>query len=178
MNNRRGYTLIELMVAVGLFAIIMLLASGAYFVMISINQQVQGIASGMNNLSFALETMTRNIRTGTAYSCGGTAGMGIDCQNSPTFSFTDVTGFNVTYSTSQQLGSNGMVWDIVKNGMSLTDPSVNITSLQFFVVGSGKPPDDYQQARVTILITGTVSYKGKSQSFSIETGATMRGSDI
>ena len=62
-----GYTLVELIVAVGLFALVMLLAAGAYLMMIGVNRQAQGIATGIDNLSFALETMTRSIRTGTNY---------------------------------------------------------------------------------------------------------------
>ena len=62
MKRARGYTLIELMVAVGLFAIVMMLASGAYLVMIGVSRQTQGIATGVDNLAFALETMTRITR--------------------------------------------------------------------------------------------------------------------
>ena len=42
-NSSRGYTLIELMIAVGLFALIMMLAAGAYLMMIGISRQAQGI---------------------------------------------------------------------------------------------------------------------------------------
>ena len=72
----RGYTLIELIVAVGLFSFVMTLVSGAYFLMIGINRQAQSIATGINNLSFALETMSRTIRTGYDYDCGGASSCG------------------------------------------------------------------------------------------------------
>lgn len=171
MNNNRGYTLIELVVAVGLFALIMTLASGAYFMMINLNRQVQGVTTGINNLSFALETMTRDIRTGTAYSGGGNS-----------FSFTPADGgATITYTRGTQQGVNGQVGDITitKNSITtaLTDPSVDITSLTFYV--SGTTPGDSDQPHVTIVVSGSVTYgPEKTELFSVETGATMRGSDI
>ena len=48
MKKSRGYTLIELIVAVGLFAVIMTLVSGAYIVMISVTERAQGMASGID----------------------------------------------------------------------------------------------------------------------------------
>lgn len=170
MKNKRGYTLIELIIAIGLFALIMMLASGAYLVMIGINRQTQSIATGIDNLSFALETMTRTIRTGTQYACGGS--WPSDCANGGTnFSVRNSSDLTTSYALS-----NGI---ITQNGSALTDPSVNVSSLMFYASGTAKPPSDYQQARVTIIVSGTVSSgPGETEAFTVETGATMRGSDI
>jgi prepilin-type N-terminal cleavage/methylation domain-containing protein len=174
MKNKRtgGYTLIELIVAVGLFAIVMLLASGAYLMMISLNRHAQGIATGINNLSFAVETMTRSIRTGSLYSCGGLG----DCPGgASSFSFMDTNGLTVSYS----LADSAIQETIDGSARTLTDPSVTVSSLTFYVVGTGKPPGDYQQPRVTATMSGTVSYgAGKTEPFTVETSATMRGSDL
>lgn len=168
MKNNRGYTLVELIIAVGLFAFIMMLSSGAYLVMIGINRQVQGIATGIDNLAFALETMTRTIRTGTSYSCSG----GGDCDNGGSnFSVVDSSGDTVSYALSGGV--------ITQNGVALTDPSVTVSSLMFYASGTGKPTSDYLQPRVTTIVSGTVSSgPGKTEPFTVETGATMRGSDI
>ncbi|MDP1707302.1 MAG: prepilin-type N-terminal cleavage/methylation domain-containing protein, partial [bacterium] len=165
MKNKRGYTLVELIISVGLFALIMMLASGAYFVMININRQAQGIATGINNLSFALETMTRTIRTGTNYSCNS----GGDCQyGGINFSVISSRGIATNYSLSSGT--------IIQNGVALTDPSINISSLIFYVSGTSRN-DDYQP-RVTIVVSGTISPGPSStESCTIETGATMRGID-
>lgn len=162
----RGYTLIELIVAVGLFALIMTLASGAYLLMVGINRQAQSVATGIDNLSFALETMTRGIRTGTDYCSGG-------CLTNR-FSFRDTDGANIAYTR----GVSGGKGYITRNGVALTDPSVDIASLSFYV--SGAAASDRLQPRVTIVVKGTVSPgPGKPpQSFTVETGATMRGSDL
>ena len=168
MNPRRGYTLIELIIAVGLFALIMLLASGAYLLMIGLNRQAQATATGINNLSFALEAMTRDIRTGTGYDCGGQS----SCKVS-SFSFNNESGTAVRYD----LSGAALRKTIAAAPSFLTDPSVTISSLTFYVNGATK--SDNQQPRVTIIVSGTVSSgPGKTQPFTVETGATMRGTDL
>lgn len=168
--KRAGFTLVELMISVGIFALVMVLASGAYLMMISFNRQTQATVTGINNLSFALESMTRTIRTGINYDCG------VNCASigSNTFSFTDENGNPASYflsGTSIQETVNSVT-------SALTDPSVTILSLKFYAYDTNR--GDPKQSRVTMIITGTVSTgPGKPpQSFTVETGATMRGSDI
>lgn len=186
MKKLRGYTLIELIIATGLFALIMLLASGAYLMMIGLQRQAQGIATGIDNLSFAIETMARDIRTGSAYSCAAVLDQG-DCAMSggPSFTFTpsgEGVGTGVKYELGTQPAPDDAIHGITRDGAMLTDPSVDITSLTFYVVGTKNatnPPDDFIQPRVTITISGKVLYgHGKNETFNIETGATMRGSDL
>lgn len=184
MKNK-GFTLIELIVATGLFALVMMLSSGAYLLMIGLSRQAQGIATGIDNLSFAVEAMARDIRTGTAYNCGGIG----DCpppSGAGSFSFTNADGATVSYSCSGSLGNcsedtPGALQETLGSTQStLTDPLVSVSSLTFYAVGTGKPSEgDYQQPHVTIIVSGTVTYAaGKSEPFTIETGATMRGSDL
>ncbi|MDD3531350.1 MAG: type II secretion system protein [Candidatus Pacebacteria bacterium] len=172
-NSRKeqGFTLIELIVAIGLFALVMLLASGAYLLMIGLNRQAQSIATGIDSLSFAIESMARDMRTGTNYGCGFSGG---DCPNGgDRFSFTNAGGTDVSYSLSS--GAIQLTTGSVTS--TLTDPSVTVSSLTFYVVGTGK--NDGQQAHVTVTIAGTVSYAaGKVEPFTVETGATMRGTDL
>lgn len=166
----RGYTLVELIVAVGLFALVMLLASGAYLMMIGLNRHAQSIATGIDNLSFAIETMTRNIRTGSAYSCGGLG----DCPSGgSSFAFKNAGGVDVSYS----LNGSTIQETVGASVRTLTDPSITVSSLTFYT--SGTASNDVYQPHVTIITSGTVSYGvGKTEPFTVETGATMRGSDI
>ena len=176
MKNYRGYTLVELVVAVGLFALIMTLAAGAYLMMISLTQRAQNISTGIDNISFALETMTRNIRTGASYHCGGPSGG--DCSSgASSFYFTNSSGQSSEYSLN---GGTYIQQTINGSSSFLTDSSVIVSSLTFFVSGTSKPPSDYTQPYVTIIVSGTVSSgAGKpTQSFTVETGAAMRGTDL
>jgi len=175
-KKTRGYTLIELIVSVGLFSMVMLLASGAYLIMIGINRQAQGVATGINSLSFALEQMARTIRTGTDYNC---AGFG-DCPGGgASISFTNANSVSVVYDLP------GTVLQETVGGVTrtLTDSSVVIDRLSFFVEGTGDSAseDPPKQPRVIIVVAGKIlratANKGDAF-FNIQTSATMRGSDI
>jgi prepilin-type N-terminal cleavage/methylation domain-containing protein len=67
--NQSGFTLIEMIVSLALFSVVVTTSVGALLALISTNQQLQVEQSIMTNLSFALDSMTREIRTGTAYFC-------------------------------------------------------------------------------------------------------------
>jgi prepilin-type N-terminal cleavage/methylation domain-containing protein len=158
----RGYTLIELIVAVGLFAIVMTMAAGAYLVMIGANRQAQALSTGMNNIGFVMEEMARSIRTGTEYS----SGCGVS-----SFTFKDQDGRLTTYTLS--------AGRIMKGSAPLTAPSVTVTRLRFCAIGTDPAPTDTMQARVHIFIGGSVATgPGRIQAFDFETAATMRGSDL
>ncbi|MFA5745157.1 MAG: hypothetical protein WC887_03015 [Candidatus Paceibacterota bacterium] len=150
----------ELIVAVGLFSFIMMLTSGAYLIMIGLTERAQDTSTGINNLSFALETMTRTIRTGTGYS---------SCSGCTIFTVLDSDGHPVSFSFSSGA--------ITKNGIPLTDSSVNVSpnDSKFYVSGAGS--GDATQSRVTIIVSGTVNGK-IPQTFTVETGATMRLLDL
>ena len=67
-RNRKtttGFTLIELMVSVALFAIVVMISMTAILSVVDSTKKAQSMKSVMNNLNFALETMTRSIKTGT-----------------------------------------------------------------------------------------------------------------
>lgn len=67
----QGFTLIEMIVSLGIFSMIVTMAVGALLVLISGNQQLQGEQNAMTNLAFAIDSMTREIRTGSNYYCVG-----------------------------------------------------------------------------------------------------------
>jgi prepilin-type N-terminal cleavage/methylation domain-containing protein len=79
--TQSGFSLVELIVAMAVFTIVITITLGALLMLVGTNQQLQGQQSMMTNLSFALDSMTREIRTGTNYYCdsqnginGGSAG--------------------------------------------------------------------------------------------------------
>lgn len=69
-SKQLGFTLIEMIVALAVFSVIVTISIGALLTLIATNQQLQAEQSVMTNLSFALDSMTREIRTGTRYFCG------------------------------------------------------------------------------------------------------------
>jgi prepilin-type N-terminal cleavage/methylation domain-containing protein len=68
-SRQRGFTLIEMIVSLAIFSFVITIAVGALLMLMSTNKQLQGEQSVMTNLSFALDSMAREIRTGTFYYC-------------------------------------------------------------------------------------------------------------
>ncbi len=183
MKNR-GFTLIELMVSVAIFAVIMVISLGALLSISTADKKAENIASVMNNLNFAVESMTRNIRTGYNYYCQASGGADVDgdCTTSPGatyIKFTAANGDAVTYrysndaTTCQQSGPvKGCIVRTI-NGAALTPitaPEVVVTSLDgsasglnIYLRGSlpGSPrfiggPTDSLQPNAVIIVTGYV----------------------
>ncbi len=64
-----GFTLIEMIVSLALFSVVITTSVGALLALLAANQQLQGQQGVMTNLAFALDSMTREIRTGYNYHC-------------------------------------------------------------------------------------------------------------
>lgn len=68
-----GFTLIELMVSLSIFATTMVVSVGTLIVMIDMNAKAQALYATTTNLSFMLDSMTREIRMGYHYKCSVSA---------------------------------------------------------------------------------------------------------
>lgn len=68
-SKQTGFTLIEMIVALAVFSFVITIAVGALLMLMSASKRLQGEQSVMTNLSFALDSMTREIRTGSFYYC-------------------------------------------------------------------------------------------------------------
>lgn len=64
-----GFTLIEMIVSLGVFAVVVTITTGALLMLISTNQRYQYEQNIMSNLSFAIDSMTREMRMGYNYYC-------------------------------------------------------------------------------------------------------------
>lgn len=172
-----GYTLIELLVAMSIFALVMLGATATYLSLISYNRQVQTTATIMNSLSFAIDSMARDIRTGTGYTCAGGCAAGGVTQ----LSFTDANNCVVTYG----LVSGAIVRSVasgsgctVQTNIPVTDPAITVSTLRFYVRGASSA--DTIQPMATIVISGSALSPNSTVPipFQIQTGATQRLPDL
>lgn len=75
-----GFSLIEMIVSLAIFAVVITMAVGSLLVLIANNQKLQEEQSVMTNLAFAMDAMTREIRTGYSYVC-----LSASSENSPVF---------------------------------------------------------------------------------------------
>ncbi len=68
-NNQKGFTLVEVMIAVGLFVVVMIAGVGAVLSANSSHKKTQSQRAILDNMSFILEDMSRNIRLGSTLRC-------------------------------------------------------------------------------------------------------------
>lgn len=203
-NSRRqnGFTLIELMVASSVFAIIMLILIGALLTTFGLAKNSRAMRLAMDNVNYAMESMTRSIRMGTNYTCVQ-SGSEInldgepepqDCSNGGSFiSFIPQGGTNhsrVGYQVTsfakdgvfptENQGDQHSEFTLRRydntnsntSGVPIVSSSVNIEKLNFIVNGSDL--NDGVQASVYIIMKGTVSVDGVSIPFSLQTLASQR----
>lgn len=68
-NKDRGFTLLEMIVSLGIFSLVAVIAVGSLVRITGLNRRAQSLQSAMDNVSFALESMTRDMRYGSSYNC-------------------------------------------------------------------------------------------------------------
>ncbi len=68
-RKNEGYTIIETMIAISLFIIIVMAGMGALLNANLLSQKSKDMRSIIDNLSFIMEDMSRNLRTGYNYRC-------------------------------------------------------------------------------------------------------------
>jgi type II secretory pathway pseudopilin PulG len=68
-NPKGGYTIIETMIAISLFLIIAIFGTAALVNANLIYRKAQSMRSILNSLNFAMEDMSRSIKTGYNYHC-------------------------------------------------------------------------------------------------------------
>ena len=185
-KQQRGFTLVELIVSVGLFALVMLIATGAYFSLIALDRQARATNQVVGSLSFAMDTMTRGIRTGTNYQCTNTFDdvYGNSSTGSCTsFSYSDTALNTVVSYVLKANGTIGRCEGVAPglcsdgNASALTDSSITIQKLSFYVRGAGNSaaPTWQQQPHVTFVISGRMpAGPNKTVPFTIEQGSTQR----
>ena len=189
MRSSRGFTLIEMIVAVALFSIVMLVSVGALLSLVAANRKAQALQSVMNNLNIALDGMVRSIRMGSDYDGSqGCSGNGTpypqDCTEGTTIlSIKSFNGDTWIYSYDPETkriyraeagGPAG--------GYPLTAPVVTIDSLSFYVVGTarGLADADRVQPKVVIVVRGSAGVESTKTrtSFAIQATAVQRLLDL
>lgn len=68
-KEQHGFTLIEIIVALGLFAVVGVVAVGTIMRVVDANKKAQTLRLTVDNINFTLESMSRELRVGTSYHC-------------------------------------------------------------------------------------------------------------
>jgi prepilin-type N-terminal cleavage/methylation domain-containing protein len=180
----KGFTLIEVLVSVAIFATVMVIALGALLAMSESDRKAQTLKSVINNLNFSLDAMSRSMRTGINYHCDVTS-LPVtdprDCNQSSSgassIAFLSAEGQTVEYcrGNGSTCDPSGTAVLVSKNGGAyapLTSSEVDITNLQFYVTGAADP---LIQPHVVILLSGEVPVSvSQTSAFDLQTSVTQR----
>ncbi len=185
--KNQGFTLIEMIVSVGLFSIVIVIVGTAYLNLVNLDARTRATSDAINNLSFAMDTISRSLRTGTQYECGG-HGNGPNCWPDPSnkISFINDQNQYVTYFLDTSVNQIKECVSAVPNSscsagvndFAVSDPRLNVNVFNFYVRGVGI--NDGIQPEVILVIRGTVALQGNQQpvSFTLQTTASQRGIDL
>lgn len=191
-QKNKGFTLIEMLVALSLFTIVMTIVVGSLLVLIDGNRQLQGEQSVMTNLSFAMDSMTREIRTGKNYYCADNFVSqptinNLDCTNSKKgISFVEAGG-SITGATDGRIAYyfdnlNKTLMRKVGNAtaQSIVSNDISIEEAKFFVTGSDNfnQTGDVNQSTVTIIIKASETGAVGEKPYILQTTITQRELDL
>jgi prepilin-type N-terminal cleavage/methylation domain-containing protein len=181
-KKQQGFTLIEMLVSVAIFTVVMVIALGALLSMSEADRKAETLKTVINNLNFALDSMSRSIRTGSSYDCGETRS---DVAPTPTNCNTANYAMTFAAAPGTQTGcsSGGACTVMFCLGSASTDtcgigagnttilrsingstpapitaPEVQVGTVTFYIVGA--PTGDGLQPKVTILLNGFVPVSG------------------
>src|SRR3989344_1790694 len=174
-NSLTGFTLVEKIVAMGIFAAVALMTVGALLQLVDAQRKAFSVQGTYDNLRFSLETIVKDLRTGGFYHCGDTVPltMPLDCDiasgGDNSITYTNSSGNLVTY----QLNAGRLEKLISGSSIGfLTPAEITITRLSFYVVGSDAL--DPYHARVTVVMEASAGFGRSVTTFNLQTTITQR----
>lgn len=169
-----------MIVATGLFAVVIIVSVGALLAIGKAQVKATNIQIIQDNLRFSLEAMTKEMRTGTDFVP--------DDGSAPRYQAIQFTharpqGGPPTETVSYCFENNAIVRhddevdECEDDGFAVTDSSVIIDDLTFYVIGEEPGPDD-GQPRITISLRAHSADPALATSFTLQTTITPRQRDF
>ena len=191
-NLDAGFSLVEMLVATGIFMSIMTLAITALISIMGANKKAQTIKSTIDSVTFAIENISRDMRMGTDYKCFYGSVFTSDCTDSLingstavryknnsgtyiiTYKFLDTNELTVTTCNVSDPDCTSPTAYLISK-----DSGANITSMKFYVIGADHELDSTAstrtQPRVLISTSGLISVKGAGDTtFNLQTSISQR----
>ncbi len=196
INKQKGYTIIETMIAISLFLIIVMAGMGALLNANLLHQKSRDMRSILDNMSYVMEDMSKNLRTGYNYHCLTGA---VNLSN-PSVPISCASGWGIFFEgaygdpnddNDQWIYSisGGKIYKKTQGPYAVAASSftqmtpdevvIDPAASSFSVVGAEPPTTgDHHQPFVTIKLVGTVTYHGVVTPFSLQTSVSQRLIDI
>ena len=193
IHRSRAFTLVELMVSLTVFSIVMLISTSTLLIMIDANAKAQALYSASTNLSFALDSITREIRMGYGYHCSeavGDAYQGVatdasDCSSGGRYIAFSREWDNERiayrlYEDNNGVGRIEMKADSTGGWLPITSDDIDVDTFEIIVANTDTYNDneDVQQPFVDIMIQGkTTNGLDQATEFNIQSHIVQRRLD-
>lgn len=69
-KKTQGFTLVEILVVLGIFSFLMTLATGVLYMTQAVNVKLQETQAILDNVNFTIDTISRDVRYGADFHCG------------------------------------------------------------------------------------------------------------
>lgn len=184
-RNRSGFTLVELIVGVGLFSLLMLLVVTAFFYMARVQKNIESKQQILNDFRTGVDVMVKEMTSGSAFTGPGGANCDSGCSEL-TFSTKprpDMPARNVSYrydaGAKKLMKAEQKTYGICRNlpfdtrcYQPFHSSDVKIDSLAFYV---GNKPVLYLQPVITIEVQGKINPgRREEQNLEVTTSVTPR----
>lgn len=168
------------MTAVSIFAVVMTISMGSIIQVFDTNKKSEALKAVMDNLNLAIESISREMRFGSLYSCNPvvpipafpTAANCSSGESSMAFRAND--GRVIVYTLDE-----GTIMKSTNGGddfIPVTAEEISISNLDFYVLGA--TPGDNLQPKVLIKIKGTAGVKEVDETdFTVQTLVSQRSLD-
>jgi prepilin-type N-terminal cleavage/methylation domain-containing protein len=202
-NIRKGFTLVEILVVLGLFSSIAVLSLGSLFNVQSINAKLQDSQTVLDNLNLSAQIIFRDIRFGSDFYCATTLPPTIPTVRKNCVQEVSSGGSVLIFKSSDVSSTTDRVMYYLQNGtlfkneykgssppavLQITSSDVLITSLSFYVDGAQTSDGsndvagatDLKQPLITVSISGHIkNFKSGivSPDFTIQTNISARELD-
>ncbi len=148
--TKKGFTLVELLVAVAVFSVVMVVATSALLNVINANKKAQAIKTAIDNVNFALESISKDMRMGTGYTCLNDSGDATTCSSTGDVgvrykSNVQSDGQDQYISYLYNAAANKIQKGIANSSsvtpafVDITSSDVDITDMKFYVLTDGQP---------------------------------------
>ena len=161
-SKQAGFTLVEMMVAVGIFVIVAFIVTTAFLTLADANRKAQNIRLVMDNLNFAIDSMALKMREGSGYA---------ELSSPNGVSFNDSENNSVSYTL--QTRPDGNTGAIYCAGGScgaeapITAPQVDVKEFKVLVSSD-------KSKKAVLLISGTAGAGKTLTTFNIQTTVSER----
>jgi prepilin-type N-terminal cleavage/methylation domain-containing protein len=183
--DKRGFTLVEIMVALAIFGLVVTMALSSLFTLSESNRKAQVSRQALDNVDLILDDMIREARFGKNFHCDvmtGSLDKPLDCASgASSFALTRLdTNDIVVYRTLVVNGKTVITKHVIHNGISdpsqiITADGIDIALLKFYVKGSKE--NDAIHSRVFLTMRANLKEGNASTTINFQTTISQRSPD-